>query len=118
MKKPIVLSAKESARVFLWIALAHLGGVVFPLFSSSVRPDDKLGTIVDEESKDLAPLAPLETTLDAGNKPVKRDVSVRLHAKLTEVGTMALALKSVHDKRTWEIHLNVRSLLKATVGSK
>jgi hypothetical protein len=33
VKKPIALSAKESARVFLWIALADLGGFVFPLFS-------------------------------------------------------------------------------------
>jgi hypothetical protein len=34
VKKPIALSAKESARVFLWIALADLGGFVFPLFSA------------------------------------------------------------------------------------
>ena len=33
VRKPIALSAKESARVFLWIALADLGGFVFPLFS-------------------------------------------------------------------------------------
>ncbi len=34
VKKPIALSAKESARVFLWIALADLGGFVFSaLFS-------------------------------------------------------------------------------------
>jgi hypothetical protein len=34
VKKPIALLAKESARVFLWIALADLGGFVFPLFSA------------------------------------------------------------------------------------
>ncbi len=83
--------------------------VVFPLFSSSVRATDKLGSIVDEESKDLAPLPPLETMLHAGRRAVKRDVAVRLQAKLTEVGTLGLALKSVSDERTWEIHLNVRS---------
>jgi hypothetical protein len=34
VKKPIALSAKELAGVFLWIALADLGGFVFPLFST------------------------------------------------------------------------------------
>jgi len=34
VKKPIALSAKESGRVFLWIALADPGGFVFSaLFS-------------------------------------------------------------------------------------
>ena len=86
--------------------------VVFPLFSSSVRTADKLGAIVDEESKELAPLPPLETMLHGGRRATKKDVSVRLHASLTEVGTLALALKSVSDDRSWEIHLNVRSKVR------
>ena len=86
--------------------------VVFPLFSSSVRPHDKLGTILDEESKELAPLPPLETMLHGGRRAVKKDVAVRLQAALTEVGTLALALKSMSDDRKWEIHLNVRSRVR------
>jgi actin-like ATPase involved in cell morphogenesis len=87
--------------------------VVFPLFSSSVRAADKLGAIIDEESKDLAPLPPLETMLHGGRRATKKDVSVRLHASLTEVGTLGLSLKSVSDDRSWEIHLNVRSKVAA-----
>lgn len=82
--------------------------VVFPLFSSSVRPDDKIGALIDEQSPDLVPLPPLETVLHAGRRAVKKDVSVRLQANLTEVGTLELALKSVTDDRRWEVHLNIR----------
>ena len=85
--------------------------VVFPLFSSSMRAADKLGTIIDEQSKELAPLPPLETVLHTGRRAVKRDVAVRLQASLTEVGTLGLMLKSVHDDRNWEVHLNVRARL-------
>lgn len=87
--------------------------VAFPLFSSSVRGKDKLAEIVDEQSPDLAALPPLETMLHGGRRATKKDVAVRLHAGLTEVGTLALALKSVHDEREWEIHLNVRSKMLA-----
>jgi hypothetical protein len=34
VKKPILFSTEESARVFLWIALADLSGIVFPFFSA------------------------------------------------------------------------------------
>ena len=82
--------------------------VVFPLFSSSVRPSDAIGAIIDEQSPDLVPLPPLETVLHAGRRAVKKDVSVRLQASLTEVGTLELALKSAGDDRRWEVHLNIR----------
>ncbi len=83
--------------------------VVFPLFSSSTRPDDKLGNVIDEKSSELVPLPPLETVLHAGRRAVKKDVSVHLQAGLTEVGTLELALKSVGDDRRWEVHLNIRA---------
>jgi hypothetical protein len=85
--------------------------VVFPLFSSSIRTDDKMGAILSEETPDLIPLPPLETLLHAGRRAVKRDVSVQLQARLTEVGTLELGLKSLGDERRWEIHLNIRSKL-------
>ena len=86
--------------------------VVFPLFSSSVRANDKIGAIVPEDSPDLAPLPPLETVLHAGRRAVKKDVSVHLQAQLTEVGTLELGLKSISDDRRWEIHLNIRSKMR------
>lgn len=92
--------------------------VVFPVFSSTVRPTDELGSIVREDDTGLAPLPPLETVLHAGRRSVKRDVAVRMQAQLTEVGTLALALKSVHDDRTWEVHLNVRSRLNPPIHEK
>ncbi|MCY3021558.1 MAG: molecular chaperone DnaK, partial [Planctomycetota bacterium] len=82
--------------------------VVFPLFASSVRATDKLGALVDEDSADLTPLPPLETTLSAGQGKSRRDVAVRLHATLNAAGTLALALKTAHGGRSWEVHLNLR----------
>ncbi len=96
----------ELAQTFI---LRLASPVVFPLFSSSVRSTDKIGTIIEESSTDLVPLPPLETILHAGRRAVKKDVSVRLQSSLTEVGTLELALKSVSDERRWEVHLNIRA---------
>jgi molecular chaperone DnaK (HSP70) len=96
----------ELAQTFI---LRLASPVVFPLFSSSVRSTDKIGTIIEESSADLVPLPPLETVLHAGRRAVKKDVSVRLQSSLTEVGTLELALKSVSDERRWEVHLNIRA---------
>ncbi|HEY3322377.1 MAG TPA: Hsp70 family protein [Planctomycetota bacterium] len=90
--------------------------VIFPLFSSSLRPSDKLGSLIDEESKELAALPPLETTLQTGRHAVKRDVAVRLKASLTEIGTLALALHALGDQRSWEVHLNVRGRVAQSSG--
>src|SRR5205085_5036442 len=78
-----------------------------PVFSSTVRGSDKLGQIIDEGSQELTALPPLETVMPAGRR-AKRDVAVHLLAELTPIGTLALTLKSIHDDRQWEIHLNVR----------
>jgi molecular chaperone DnaK (HSP70) len=91
--------------------------VVFPLFTSSIRAEDQVGVLVGEESAELAPLPPLETVLHGGRRAVKKDVTVRLQAHLTEVGTLALALQSVSDDRKWEIHLNVRSRMNPSGAS-
>jgi molecular chaperone DnaK (HSP70) len=87
--------------------------VSFPLFSSTARSGDALGTVVEEHAPDLNALPPLETMLHGGRRATRSDVAVRLRAGLTEVGTLALSLKAAYDERDWEIHLNVRSKIGA-----
>ncbi len=86
--------------------------VAFSLYSSSQRGADKLGTVIAGDSNDLIALPSLETTLQTGRRAVKRDVSVRLHVTVTEIGTLSLALHSIDDDRAWEVHLNVRSRIR------
>ena len=58
--------------------------VSFRFFGSSERQEDQVGAVVDPAA--LAEVAPIETTLDEGTV-----VHVRLHARVSEVGTLELS---------------------------
>ena len=82
----------------------------FRFLGSTTRRDDIPGTILDRWSTDdLQELAPLETALpaEAGSKEGDA-VPVRLHAHVTEVGTLALWCASTADDRRWKLEYNVR----------
>ena len=81
----------------------------FRFLGSTVRRDDAPGAVLDRWSPDdLRELDPLETTLGATEGAEGQVVPVRLHAKLTEVGTLELWCESSRDPRRWKLEFNVR----------
>ncbi len=78
--------------------------VSFRFFGSSTRGEDKVGEVVDPSS--LTELAPIETTFEDANRPAGQAVEVRLHARLTEVGT--LEMEAVAGDQRWKLSFDVR----------
>jgi len=81
----------------------------FRFLGSTTRRDDPLGTILERwNPEELQELAPLETSLAAEDGGRGETVPVRLHAHVTEVGTLALWCRSTRDPRRWKLEFNVR----------
>lgn len=77
--------------------------VSFRFFGSSQRQEDEVGAIVEPGS--IAELSPIETTLEGTPGQV---VHVRLHARVTEVGTLELAAVEEGTGQRWKLSFNVR----------
>jgi molecular chaperone DnaK (HSP70) len=75
----------------------------FRFFSSTTRRDDAVADVT--VPRELEELDPIETTLEGEAGAV---VPVKLHARITEVGTLELsAVESASEKR-WKLEFNVR----------
>jgi hypothetical protein len=81
--------------------------VRFRFFSSSVRAGDQVGALV-EEVGELEETAGLEMTLPPLEEGKGQVVPVRLHALVTEVGTLDLWLRNEATGRQWKLEFNVR----------
>jgi len=81
--------------------------VLFPVYSSTVRGDDKPGDVLRLAPEQLAQLAPLCTILRGGKRAGVKRVPVTLAAKCTEIGTMELFCVSAEGNR-WKLEFNVR----------
>ncbi|MCS7046186.1 MAG: Hsp70 family protein [Gemmataceae bacterium] len=80
---------------------------VFRFLGSSSRRTDTVGLLLDEWLDDIDELPPLTTTLASpGNEG--RTVPVRLHSKVTEVGTLELWCLSRDGQERWKLEFNVR----------
>ncbi|MEM7151839.1 MAG: Hsp70 family protein [Myxococcota bacterium] len=79
--------------------------VSFRFFGSSTRQDDDVGTTTTVAP--LTELAPIETTLDGTEGQI---VEVRLHARVTEVGTLELSAVAAQpdDDQRWKLSFDVR----------
>lgn len=81
----------------------------FRFLGSTTRRDDPIGLILDRWQPDeLQEMAPLETALTAESDDSGETVPVRLHAQVTEVGTLELWCNSTRDPRRWKLEFNVR----------
>ncbi len=82
----------------------------FRFLGSTVRRDDRIGTVLDrwapEELQDLDPLVtqlePIEGHAEGEAVPVK------LHTHVTEVGTLDLWCQATRDQGRWKLEYNVR----------
>ena len=82
--------------------------VIFPLASSSVRPDDKPGALVPADPDSIRELPPLQSLIRVGRKAKAERVPVSLAARVTEVGTIELWCQSRTDSRRWRLQIQLR----------
>ncbi len=77
----------------------------FRFFASSVRREDKVGTML-EDPDELEEVAPIETTLEG--RQAGQLVPVNLQAAVTELGSLELRCLEKGGGGKWKLELNVR----------
>ena len=83
--------------------------VRFRFFGSSVRRHDQVGTLLDFWTHDeLQELEEIEATLPAQGRKPGDIVRVRLHARVTEAGTLELEALPVGGDERWKVQFDVR----------
>jgi len=87
--------------------------VHFRFFGSTVRRQDRAGTTLESwATGELEELAPIELVLPPEGRTEGEVVPVKLHASVTEVGTLlleAIPMAPRHPDERWRIELSVRS---------
>ncbi|MBN1590201.1 MAG: Hsp70 family protein [Pirellulales bacterium] len=83
--------------------------VEFPLLASSTRLTDAPGEVVAIDREQMTPLPPIRTVLRKRRKGDADEVSVRLHAALSEIGTLELWCEQVDGPGRWRLQFDVRS---------
>jgi molecular chaperone DnaK (HSP70) len=79
----------------------------FRFLASSVRRNDAVGTLLEEPDETVHELSPVSTVLGDPDSPeAGQVVPVKLHSKVTEIGT--LELWCVQGDRRWKLEYNVR----------
>jgi hypothetical protein len=91
--------------------------VEFPLFVSSTRLTDKPGELVPIDRERMTPLPPIRTVLRAKKKDEGEIISVNLHARLTEIGTLDLWCSEVGGRRSWRLQFDVRSATQTDIAA-
>ena len=85
----------------------------FPLYVSATRTTDRPGDQLTIDPEQLTPLPPIRTVLQSGRKSAADSVPVRLHAKLTELGTLEMWCSEVAGERQWRLQFDVRAATRA-----
>ena len=91
--------------------------VEFPLYFSSTRLTDAAGDLVPLDREQMTPLPPIRTVLRARKKGEAETVSVHLHARLTEIGTLDLWCSEIDGRRSWRLQFDVRSATQTDVAA-
>ena len=82
--------------------------VEFRFLSSTIRKDDVIGTMIDRwDEGEIRELVPIHTAMAGEEDPPGTTIPVRLHSRVTEVGTLDLELRS-HDGRSWKLEYDIR----------
>lgn len=86
--------------------------VLFPLFTSTVRGDDKPGDLLQINPDQLLQLPPLHTILKGGKRSGTKRVPVSLQSRLSEIGTLELYCAAKDGDNRWRLEFNVRDIVK------
>jgi hypothetical protein len=105
---------KEIALAEPELELALGQPVAFPLFTSTVRGDDRAGALLRVEPDQLLQLPPLHTILRGGKRSGTKSVPVTLAVRCTEIGTLELFCVAKEGSNRWRLEFNVRDIVKDT----
>jgi hypothetical protein len=84
--------------------------VRFRFFGSSVRRQDEVGTLLEDWDPDeLQELDEIQTTLPSDGRAAGEIVRVRLHARVTEAGTLELEALPHDGPQRWKVEFDVRA---------
>jgi molecular chaperone DnaK (HSP70) len=93
--------------------------VEFPLYYSSTRLTDPIGSLVPIDPLQMTALPPIRTVLQTSKKGAAETVRVALHAKLTEIGTLELWCTPANSvaaglpaSTQWRLQFDVRSAVQ------
>lgn len=84
--------------------------VLFPLYTSTVRSEDRAGDVLHLPPSTLLALPALHTLLRGGKRAGTKRVPVTLAARCTEIGTLELACVSREGNR-WKLEFNLRDVI-------
>jgi hypothetical protein len=83
--------------------------VHFRFFGSSTRRQDQIGTMLDYwHADELQELDEIQATLPAEGRQAGEVVQVRLHAAVTEAGTLELSAAPLAGNDRWKVEFDVR----------
>jgi molecular chaperone DnaK (HSP70) len=88
--------------------------VMFPLYTSTVRSDDKAGDLLTVAPDQLLGMPPLHTVLRGGKRSGTKSVPVTLAARSTAIGTLELFCVARDGHNRWRLEFNVRDLVQET----
>lgn len=83
--------------------------VQFPLWTSTLRAQDRPGTLLHLPEGELLPLSPLQSVLRGGKRSGTKLTPVTLAARLTEIGTLELSLVARNSPQRWRLEFNIRA---------
>jgi DNA-K related protein/Hsp70 protein len=92
--------------------------VMFPLYTSTVRADDKPGDVLRISSEQLLQLPPLHTVLRGGKRTGVKNVPVTLAARSTAIGTLEVYCVAKDGNNRWRLEFNVRDVVKEMPSKK
>lgn len=91
--------------------------VEFPIYVSATRTNDAAGALIDLDPQQLRPLVPIRTVLKSRDVAESgATVPVRLHARLTEIGTLELGCRQRDPDRHWRLQFDVRTATRTDVA--
>ncbi len=94
--------------------------ISFPLYVSSLRLTDQPGETLEIEPEQLTSLPPIRTVLKSRRKKQEM-IHVRILGKLTEIGTLELAVEEIPERITsrrplnWRLEFDVRSTTQTDI---
>lgn len=90
--------------------------VSFSLFSSSFRPLDRVGDLIDIDDT-LTPLPQIQTVIQYGKKARETKLPVKIEANYTEIGTLALWCCSTISDHRWRLQFQLREIERSQAVS-
>ncbi len=82
--------------------------VEFRFLASTVRAEDVVGDLIEEWEETIEPVTTLQTSMEAPGVEPGTVIPVELESKVTEVGTLDLALVSREKGLRFDLEFNVR----------